>query len=742
MKLGIRVKFAGILVLATVLPIAAGLVAINILGYKGYREAEGKRFQGQAEQMADFLELTVNTSVRNLHDWLILSDLHERLSEVNAAAPSPDSEAFAANVLEMEALWPGLTPEDPELDAVLTHDLAADLRKFQSINPNFAEIFVTGATGTLVATTNKTTDYWQANERWWQKGWRAGFQSAHIEGINYDASAGVYSIDLAIPIRNPLNPEAEPAGVAKAVVQASDLFFDLAIRVSADQVRWKCILKDGRILFALDRPPMEERVGEQASRTMAASSKGWLVGELMGDDRVMAGFTRLPWQAGHTDREPDLPSPETLRHQIGLFADSELAYTVLAQETEPFYLLVHAPAAEVFAPVREQLRNITLAGILFVVLSTAAGFSIARTELIRPIRLLQNAAKNIATTARLTERDDKDYVPATALPTRTRRALDRVRSIHSTDELGDLSRDFEAMANRVLQYNEHLKADLKAKTREIQKELDLAREFQEALMPRSYPAVPSSDSAVELRLKFHHLYLPASTVGGDFFNIIKLDENRAGIFIADVMGHGARSALVTAIVGTLLQDFATAANDPAKVIRLMNEHFLNIMRHCQDFVFVSAFYMIVDTRKREVVYSAGGHPAPLRADRRTGQIEPLYPATANGSALGLLPDSEYSNTRIPLQEDTLFFLFTDGIVEAVNSGNQEFGYTRLQTIIQKNLHSSLAAISESVLRKLVSFTQSSAFLDDICFVSVGVEKNEFASLAVAAPEDPGHQGSA
>ncbi len=731
MKLGIRIKFAGILALATVLPIVAGLVAINVLGFKGYRAAEGKRFQGQAEQMADYLSLTVNKSVKNLHDWLVLSYFPQRLQEINDNAPLPESEEFAARVIEMEALWPDLTPDDPELQAVLTHDLAADLRRFQSINPHFVEIFVTGSSGTLVATTNKTTDYWQANERWWQEGVRTGFQDAHIEGINFDPSAGVYSFDLAVPIRDPQTPDAPPEGVVKAVVQASTLFFDLATRVSPDHVRWKCILPDGRILFALDRAPLEASVSPETSRALADAEKGWLVGRLNDSERSMAGFTQLPWQAVSTDMKPATPSPETLRHQIELFATSGLTELVIAEEAEHLYILVHAPWTEVFAPVREQLRNITLAGIVFIILSTAAGFVIARTELIRPIRLLQNAARNIAATARLSDRDDLPYA-AGSIPGPTQRSLDRVRAIRSTDELGDLSRDFEAMANRVLRYNEHLKADLNAKTREIQKELDLAREFQEALMPRSYPAVPSYDSTADLRLKFHHLYLPASTVGGDFFNVIKLDEDRAGIFIADVMGHGARSALVTAIIGTLLQDFATTSNNPAEVMRLMNRHFIKIMRHCEDFVFVSAFYMIIDTEKREITHAAAGHPAPLRADRRTGLVEPLYSSHASGSALGLLPDSEYINVRGPLNEGTLFFLFTDGIVEAVNNRNEEFGYSRLQRVVEKKLNSGLAVISESILKHLVSFSRRSAFPDDICFVAVEVEKNEYAPQTVMA----------
>ncbi len=723
--------------LATILPIAAGIIAVNVLGYKNYRDAEGQRFQGQAEQMSDFLSLRVDKAVRNLHDWLTLRDFSKQLNEINLQTPPDADDAFIRHILEMEELCPDLDEADPVLTPFLEIDLARDLRRFQAINPTFSEIFVTDAFGRLVASTNKTTDYWQANEHWWQKGRQASFQSAHIEGINFDASAEVYSFDLAIPIRDPEDPEGPPAGVAKAVLQASDLFFDLARRVSPENVRWKCILEDGRILFARDREPLENRITPEAASQFSASGKGWMTGDLTTGEKSMLGFTRLPWEAARLDADPDPPSPEILRRQIAAHATSDLTRDVLEKETETLLVLVHAPAKEVLAPVRAQLRNITLAGIFFILLSTATGFLIARNELIRPIRTLQSAARNIASTARLTDQHSVRAAPVQAIPVSTRRALERIGTIRSSDELGELSRDFEAMANRVLQYNEQLKADLQAQTREIQRELDLAREFQEALMPRAYPTIPAQRNAGGLRLSFHHIYLPTSTVGGDFFNVIKLGEDRAGIFIADVMGHGARSALITAIIGTLLQDFAYTIDDPGRLMGMMNENFLHIMRHCNDFVFVSAFYMVVDTGRREVFHTSAGHPAPLVANRNTRQVAPLYPSRSNGSALGLMANSVYTRARQPIEDGTRFFLFTDGIIEAVNSAHDEFGLERLETVIRDNLDARIATLSETVLKSVIDFTGRSSFADDICFVAMEAENDPRRSTPARADSGAG-----
>ncbi len=110
------------------------------------------------------------------------------------------------------------------------------------------------------------------------------------------------------------------------------------------------------------------------------------------------------------------------------------------------------------------------------------------------------------------------------------------------------------MTSRVLRYQRELESEVAAKTSVIREDLEMAREFQHAMLPSQYPEVPPPAVNNPLRLKFAHFYQPAATVGGDFFDLIELDENSAGILIADVMGHGARSALITAILRALVRN--------------------------------------------------------------------------------------------------------------------------------------------------------------------------------------------
>src|SRR5690606_36296223 len=141
--------------------------------------------------------------------------------------------------------------------------------------------------------------------------------------------------------------------------------------------------------------------------------------------------------------------------------------------------------------------------------------------------------------------------------------LRELEGIRTRDEIEELAKAVASMARRVLGYHDRLEREILTKTAEIRKDLQFAREFQTSLMPTRYPLLEFGENGKRLSLRFHHIYRPASSVGGDYSDVIRISDHSAAIFIADVMGHGARSALVTAILATLVQDFHESANSPA-----------------------------------------------------------------------------------------------------------------------------------------------------------------------------------
>lgn len=681
LKLRIRIKFIGILILASVLPLCLALFAAQTLGYRYYQRAQGTLFQARAEHLAGSLSLAVNEQVHSLTAWVALSDLAARVAEINTATLSQSDEEVRAQIAATEARWPGLTASSPELRGYLEHPLAAELRAFQAIHPLFAEIFITDARGRLVASTDKTSDFGQADEDWWQRAWRARFLTAEIDGIAYDASAGVHSVDVGAPIRDRSHPEAPPVGVIKGVLNASPLLSRGAPQHAFGSQ--KVVLADGRILAQFSGPavvPLQRSIASEAIHRLAVGGRGWMIAPIDGTAPEVAGFAPL--------RIKD--------------ADRGIA---------PSFALVHESAEAVLAPVRRQITLLTGVGAIFVLIFGLAGYWIAGKKIIDPVEALRAASREIASSVKV---DVNDPMPR-PLP-----ALEPLHQIKTHDEIGDLARDFAIMAARVLTYHERLELDLAIKTAAIEADLEMARDFQEALMPHDYPKVPTDGNGGTICLDFHHIYQPASTVGGDFFDVLKLSDHRAGIFIADVMGHGARSALVTAILRALLQNLAFGTDDPAHFLASLNQHFHAIVRESHETIFVSAFYIIIDTLTATAVCASAGHPSPFVANRQTGVITPLLGSLRANPALGLFPDARYSKWSRPVQAGDLFLLFTDGVHEAQNSAGEEFGLARVHALIAAGLKRSGHELGQTVVDAVHEFIAPAAAEDDICMVTVEV----------------------
>ena len=706
MKLRIRSKFIGILVLAAVLPLGLALVTAEVLGYRSFRRAQGALFQSRAQGLAESLRLTMSEPVEALNDWVALADVHPLVVTEAAKLPAiPDAE-LVKEIGPIEQRWPSLGRDDPLLGGILDNPLSARMRIFQRVNPFFAEALMTDARGRLIAATEKTTDYWQADEAWWKRAVALGTHRAVVEGVHYDASARVYSLDVSLPIRDWLAPAQPPVGVIKGVVNASPLFTNLGAEVRKDGCVYEVVLADGRVLVRLNAPsipPLSERIAPEMVSHLAKRASGWTVGIVSGPAKVVAGF-----------------APLRFSQHVG--ADVEITGLT------PLFVVVSRPADEVFGPVRTQILLLGIAGSLLVLAFTAAGYFIAERQILRPLEALRQAAQALAGTAKLD--DARAVAPHMDLP-----ALEPLRRIATGDELEALAGEFAYMAGRVLTYHDRLESEIEEKTAEIDRDLEMAREFQEALMPRVYPRVPSADQPDAVALEFHHHYQPASSVGGDFFDVFKLGDHRAGVFIADVMGHGARSALVTAILRALLQNLAVESQEPAVFLAALNRHFKEIMRNSPEMVFVTAFYLVIDTQAATATFASAGHPSPLVADRAGGTARPLMEPPLGNPALGIFPDATYSQSSRPVQAGEVFVLFTDGVHEASNSGGEEFGFDRLRSILESSLRQPGVEIGRAIVDELHRFVTPEPLADDICLVTVEVTAaNVPAPQAAAAGE--------
>ncbi|HVF85344.1 MAG TPA: SpoIIE family protein phosphatase [Abditibacteriaceae bacterium] len=269
--------------------------------------------------------------------------------------------------------------------------------------------------------------------------------------------------------------------------------------------------------------------------------------------------------------------------------------------------------------------------------------------------------------------------------------------------------------------------DLRARNALMQADLDLARAMQEAFILKQYPNFPPNVANGESGLSFCHRYIPASTLGGDFFDVLALSETQAGVFICDVMGHGVRSALVTAMMRALVGERNSAAHDPAKFLEAINRHLLSILEQANTPMFASAFYFIADVEKGRICYANAGHPSAIHVRRSDNTAQWLLAdASLSGPVLGLFPDVTYTSACCDLGADDLLLLFTDGIFEVNNKDNEddEFGENRVLEAVRQRVHLPTAQILDQLLIEVRDFAGKDAFEDDVCLIAMEVSRQD------------------
>jgi sigma-B regulation protein RsbU (phosphoserine phosphatase) len=263
--------------------------------------------------------------------------------------------------------------------------------------------------------------------------------------------------------------------------------------------------------------------------------------------------------------------------------------------------------------------------------------------------------------------------------------------------------------------------ELRTKNAQLEADFNMAREIQEIFLPHQYPTFPPWVAAEESALKFSHRYLPAAAVGGDFFDIFAITSTTGGIFICDVMGHGMRAALVTAIMRGLVEELMPVAADPGKFLTEINRSLHTILRRTREPFLATAFFLVADVGTGELRFASAGHPSPLRVRRDARTIEPLKSFDSrHGPALGLFQKPVYPTCRCPLAEKDLFLLFTDGLYEVDNPDQEEYGQERLLAAVRRYYHLQTGELLDALLEDVQRFSRTREFNDDVCIVGMDV----------------------
>ena len=243
------------------------------------------------------------------------------------------------------------------------------------------------------------------------------------------------------------------------------------------------------------------------------------------------------------------------------------------------------------------------------------------------------------------------------------------------------------------------------RTQQQEQELDKAREIQEGLLPKEIPQVRGLEVA--------GTWQPARVVGGDYFDVLKFSESKIGVCIGDVVGKGISAALLMANLQASFRAFASQAVSPGILVGKLNEVLSNNIAPDK---FVTFCYCLIDTRDNRFTYASAGHCPPILF-HKSGEAVPLK---EGGTPLGIFPDRKYEDAGLQIESGDRLVLYTDGLTEAMNSDEQEFGEQRLLNLGSRKIALGASELVAAIKKEVVGFCNGS-FQDDFTLVVVAVK---------------------
>jgi len=240
----------------------------------------------------------------------------------------------------------------------------------------------------------------------------------------------------------------------------------------------------------------------------------------------------------------------------------------------------------------------------------------------------------------------------------------------------------------------------------VDKEMEIAREIQSSILPREVPRIAGLDIAAR--------YLPMSAVAGDFYDFFALENNRLGVLVADVTGHGVPAAIIASMLKVAFAGQKAHAQHPELVLAGLNQALSGKFADH----FVTAAYLYADLDAKIVRYAGAGHPALLRGSRLNGEASSVE---ENGIVLGMFPEAVYTSLEIPLQSGDRYVLYTDGLLESANAQAEEFGLSRCEQFLSAHSQLPAAALADELLSEIARWSARSsarAQADDITLVVI------------------------
>lgn len=351
----------------------------------------------------------------------------------------------------------------------------------------------------------------------------------------------------------------------------------------------------------------------------------------------------------------------------------------------------------------KQSRNLLLSRIIFQLLVIsltiiAVVYITFNRIIIIPIKMLNNVVEDFS---------NKDF---------------KVRAtINGEDELGNLSRNFNNMADALQKYNDNLEELVKDRTNDLYKannnltimnnqmknELTMAQRIQEAMIPKAFPH--------DKLFSMNGVYIPMDSLGGDYYDVYNIGSNKIGIVIADVCGHGVPAALITTMAKISFRNHSMKENiSTGDTLNLVNRELFEVIGNIE---YLTAFFCIIDIEKNILEWTNAGHPDIFLIRNKDKNIVEMKP---NATIIGFAKNIKFASSVMDIQVGDRLILYTDGIIETKNDIEELYGKKNLVAQLTKYSNYGSKELVAKIIEDVDKFRGSNNADDDITLLIIDI----------------------
>lgn len=279
-----------------------------------------------------------------------------------------------------------------------------------------------------------------------------------------------------------------------------------------------------------------------------------------------------------------------------------------------------------------------------------------------------------------------------------------LEAYHRERELELRNKELETMNNNLEQLVKERTFALNQSLKVIKEDLTLAKKIQKSIL------TVKRDLFNELNI--HSTYLPMSEVGGDFYDISKVNDHTYRIFQADATGHGVQAAMITMAVKGIFDNIRSFELETSEIMDIFNNEYINKYETINSFM--TAILIDINVKNQTLQYVSAGHPAALLIKSNGEQIH----LKNTGKMIGIIKNVKYKSEKFSFNTKDRLYVFTDGIFEEFNSKEEEFGEETLKSILVDNNHLPFDEIIKIALIQVEKFLGGNEMQDDITFLGI------------------------